>query len=410
MCAATPRCTSSDDRDLTSPIVTNQRLPAAVRTRVLYWGVTGVALLMAAVTLVPAEAWTAPSNDATYHGFDSNLMYASNGFGGSVRIDRDLISIDAPPHSDPSVNFLTTPLDGFTASVEVSIVDSTPPGVPLQLGVWSPRSGAGYFVVFGPAPQDLITVQAVEHGGIGVHLVGGDVVRTADLGAYTAGVGSRVSISIDKIRGLIKIAVAQPGVVREDSITAADFPALFNSLRLALTASSSPDTGSSHVELRNYSLTLPHKRFWASQVADSRVELVLLVLGFAGLVLVAVAVAPRLPQLRRLLAPEGRLPSPRIGRRAWVLGAVLAYLVGNALLFPLGGHPFDMGDEKLYAYVARTYGTAQLFYLPNISSLAKIWGGVPYGENAFPYEPVMAYLSFLLEAEPSGWIRSASSI
>ena len=77
------------------------------------------------------------------------------------------------------------------------------------------------------------------------------------------------------------------------------------------------------------------------------------------------------------------------------------YLVGNALLFPLGGHPFDMGGEKLWAYVARAYGLAQLYYVPNITSVTTTWHGVPLIESAFPYEPVSAYLS-----AATGWLGS----
>src|SRR3989441_12089602 len=52
-----------------------------------------------------------------------------------------------------------------------------------------------------------------------------------------------------------------------------------------------------------------------------------------------------------------------------------------------------MSLEKLYPYVASTYGPADLYYLPNAVSLATIWDGVPYVESAFPYSAVFAYLT-----------------
>jgi hypothetical protein len=42
-----------------------------------------------------------------------------------------------------------------------------------------------------------------------------------------------------------------------------------------------------------------------------------------------------------------------------------------------------------------------LYYLPNLVSLARIWGGVPYVEAAFPYGPISAYLYAGL-----GWLGS----
>jgi hypothetical protein len=51
--------------------------------------------------------------------------------------------------------------------------------------------------------------------------------------------------------------------------------------------------------------------------------------------------------------------------------------------------------------VARVYGIAQLYYLPNVISVTTTWHGVPYIESAFPYEPVSAYLS-----TATGWLAS----
>jgi hypothetical protein len=72
--------------------------------------------------------------------------------------------------------------------------------------------------------------------------------------------------------------------------------------------------------------------------------------------------------------------------------AVAIYLVGNALLFRLGGHPFDIAYEKLYSYVSRVYGPSELYMLLNTQSLAGIWSGVPYVETSFPYGTTVAYL------------------
>jgi hypothetical protein len=84
-----------------------------------------------------------------------------------------------------------------------------------------------------------------------------------------------------------------------------------------------------------------------------------------------------------------------------VVAGVAIYLFGNALLFPLGGHPFDFRLEEMYAYVARSYGLDQMYYLPNAMSLAKFWGGIPYIEASFPYGPVFGYLYAAI-----GWLIS----
>ena len=70
---------------------------------------------------------------------------------------------------------------------------------------------------------------------------------------------------------------------------------------------------------------------------------------------------------------------------------VALYVVPNVMLFRLGGHPFDITNEKVYAYVAAHYGAVHLYYLPSLVGIPAVWNGVPYNEASFPYEPVLAY-------------------
>jgi hypothetical protein len=129
-------------------------------------------------------------------------------------------------------------------------------------------------------------------------------------------------------------------------------------------------------------------------------------LGFAGLLAVAMAIGTRFPSslFSTLLSRTVAWRSVLTGRHRSMLlvtGAIGLYLVGNAILFPLGGDPFDLPAEKLFAYVAQRYGPVELYYLPNVVSLPWIWHGIPYEESGFPYEPVFAYLSAGI-----GWLQS----
>jgi hypothetical protein len=167
-------------------------------------------------------------------------------------------------------------------------------------------------------------------------------------------------------------------------------PNLLGDIPLSLSTTASGGEGSVRVVLDNYRVNLPHERLWAAKIADPRANLALAALAVLGVLLLAVTLATRFTisfdfRLRRLPA------SPRV--IGLLATGIAAYLLGNALLFPLGGHPFDMAAEKLYAYVATTYGPDQLYYLPNIVSVPKIWQGVPFQEIPFPYEPVAAYVS-----------------
>ena len=377
---------------------------------VLGWVIPILALLMLGITAIPAEVWKAPVNDAVFTGFDPNLIYTSSGSGGLVDVTPGSIDLTANAQSDPSAILATSALAKLTGTLDVAVSDNTGVGQPLRIGVWSPWTQTGRFLVFGPAPQNLLTAETVSSGGSGATLVGGNLSDSTPLGRYQVGNTYHVAILIDRPGGRITLSVIGiDGVNAVASVDSQQFPAIVGNSQLSLTASSLAGVGVNHAVLRNYSLVLPHERWWASKVADPRAEAVLVGLALAGVLVIAIAIAGRfrsfVSALRNKLQAAPTTLRLRIGAHARVLiaiiGAIGFYLVGNALLFRLGGHPFDMGDEKLYAYVARAYGPAQLYYLPNVVSLARIWNGTPFIEAAFPYEPVSAYLHSAI-----GWLNS----
>jgi hypothetical protein len=376
------------------------------RTPPLLWAVPVVALLMLVLTLIPAGLWKAPTDDAIYRGFDPNLVYASNGGAGSVLVSRSSIDLKALPNSEPTVLLATTLLPKLTASADVSVLANVAAGEPFRIGFWSPWTSTGFFVTFGPAPKDLIEAETVVDGVAGTTLLGGHVLTSTSLGHYQVGSIYTVALTLDKVAGTIASTVSGvDGTQAFDAVNSRQFPAIFANVQVSLAASSLGGGGTSHVVLRDYVLTLPHQRLWASKVDDPIERLILIVLALAGLLLLGIkivaALAMQFPRRRWPITHLGRVIAGRWRLLAVAAGAVGVYLVGNALLFPLGGQPFDMGAEKLYAYVSRAYGADQLYYLPNLVSVAKIWGGVPYLETAFPYEPVTAYVSAGI-----GWITS----
>jgi len=365
------------------------------------WAVPAVAVLMLALTLTPAEVWHAPAVDAVYKGFDPSLQYATGGDGGSVSISHAAVDLTAPAGSQPTINLATTPLQKLNAAVDVTIAANDQRGQAFRIGFWSPWTRAGYFVAFGGAPANLITTSAISGGAAGPTLLGGDVISSAPLGKYQPGETYQVEMLLDRDAKSVTARLSGSGVTTgEAQVNSSQFPALFRPGEMSLAASASSVGQPISVALSNFVLTLPHERLWAVKVSDPVPTSALIALAVLGGLLVLVAA---FAALRQVGAQILRLRRPRL---RWatlvVVGAIGIYVAGNALLLPLKGHPFDFGDEELYAYVARTYGTAHLYYVPNVVSLAGIWQGIPYLENAFPYEPVVAYLFVGI-----GWITSA---
>lgn len=371
----------------------------------LFWGVPLLALLMLGLMLTPAGVWKAPATDAVYRGFDSNLVYTNDGGGGSLKVSTDSLSITASPNSNPSANLATTLLPKLEATFDVTVISNNPWGQPLRVGMWSPWTGDEFLLVFGPAPENLVTAQTITKGASGPSLIGGEVVDSRALGNYRLGSSYHLTILLDKSAGQITESVRGDGVDGTASLVSRESPRMFGNIQVSLTASAIGGKGTSEVVFRNFTLTLPHQRWWASKADDPIAKGLLVFFGIMGALAVAVAGATRSAEAVSWMgSASGAIRGAIAGRRrtlTLVGPAIGIYLVGNALLFPLGGHPFDMGDEKLYAYVASAYGPAQLYFLPNVVSLAKIFSGVPYLESAFPYEPVSAYLSTF-----TGWLNS----
>jgi Gpi18-like mannosyltransferase len=372
------------------------RVVQRIRAHFALWSVLALAVAMLALTLIPAEFWKAPVDDATYSGFDPVLISADGGGGGAVRVGNSSIEMQAESNSKPSVNLATTQLQKLSASLDVTIMANEGALQPFRIGAWSPWTGSGEFVVFGAAPEDAIVVQAVSGGQPGPSLVGGDVIDSTLLGHYQLGRDYRIAMLVNRAGGSITTRVsADDGTNGEATLSSSQLPSLFSNVQLSLGASASGGPGSSRVSLHNYVLTLPHQRAWVSRVSDPTATAMVIALALLGALALAIAAWWHVADIKRLYRSSGRARlSLRFG------AAAVAYVVGNALLFPLGGHPFDLGGAKLWAYVAGAYGPAQLYLLPNVVSLTWIWHGVPYIQSAFPYEPVSAYLSTAI-----GWLN-----
>ena len=346
---------------------------------------------MLALTLIPAEVWAAPSYDEIYRGFDTNLISTS----GVVHVGPDTADATSSANSISTLNLATTLRRTLAASLDAIVLRNEGAVQPLRIGVWSPWTGTGYFVAFGPAPNDEINIETVSGGDPGATLLRG-TVASAPFGQYALNGSYHVTFLVDRVAGVIRATVSGPGADATASLAKSESPGLFGNVQISLTASAAAGSGTSHFVLRNYDLMLPHERAWTVNVNDSAVKD--MTIGLASLGIVALLMSA-FSHRRRPVGPKIR----RFSVRFWWLaisGAIL-YIAGNVALFRFGGHPFDFANEQLYAYVAKAYGPTQLYFRPDVTSLASIWNSVPWVEAAFPYEPVIAYLFTGI-----GWLSS----
>src|SRR5712691_11237940 len=224
------------------------------------WALPLLAVFMVALTLVPAEAWRAPTDDVTYTGFDPNLVSTSTRGDGSVRVSAGAIDMAASGGgaSSPGATLATTAMRKLRAKVDVVVPND---GGAFRFGFWSPWTDTGQFVVFGGAPRDIITFETIERGGSGPTLIGGDVTGSTELGHYQPGSDYRIAMSLDREAGVVSTTIlGGEGTKAEASVGSDRFPVVISNAQLSLSASIVPGPEKSAAQLRNYSLILPHQR------------------------------------------------------------------------------------------------------------------------------------------------------
>ena len=302
-----------------------------------------------------------------------------------VEISTDKLRLMAPAGREPTVHLITTPLS-FRASFSASIEEQTGGAVPLRVMVWNPRNFSSFDLVFGADGE--VQAAFIESRG--------RIARLYKLGTYAGGVSYEVTVEWRRGEEAT-VAIAGPGGERSASLSSEDAPALFDAYRPSLTVVSTGHDGLGSAALTDYRLSLLPGRFTTIRVDDAKIPPVMVAVAVAGGALLLLPLARlRLPVIGSTVRSAGRRWRQRLagfgGRRLLGLGALGASFLGlNAVLFTLGGHPFDMGAQKIWAYAAVQYGMTDLYYVAQTATLADVWNGTPYHEAVFPYNLGMAY-------------------
>lgn len=149
---------------------------------------------MLALVLVPAEVWHRSDAAGTYTGFDPNLIYVQEmgdnaSRSGQVEISSDRIQIVSAPGSQPAVHLLTTP-SGFTAETDLLVREGGVEGQPLKIGIWEPRTGSGFWLIFGSAPTYEVTAETLNQRA---------VIHSQQIGNYTPGIPQHLELKFDNL-------------------------------------------------------------------------------------------------------------------------------------------------------------------------------------------------------------------
>lgn len=166
-----------------------------------------VASALLALMLIPGQIWHQPANDALYHGFDPNLLYINEtGYGaskGTIAVFPNLISITTQPSSQPTIHLVTSTLS-FNATIDVIILRNGQLTLPLELGIWTPRGGSGFYVDFGSPPWNYVRTRTVIYGSPAMTLIGGLEIQNQTLGQYSINQTYHIMLSVDKRAGVIQ--------------------------------------------------------------------------------------------------------------------------------------------------------------------------------------------------------------
>lgn len=367
-----------------------------------------IAGAIVALTLTPSSVWRHPTNDATYRGFDPNLMFVSlkgpAPNSGDVTVGPNTLTITAKPDSHPTVHLLTTPLT-YSASFDAQVTSESPASTPLRIEVWSPATLAGYVLLF-DANGDVIREQTVAHAKPSQDLVGGTAGNERVLGSYAVGTQYHVTLNVDQSGHSLRVQILGASSPEVSSVvTAAEAPDLFAAFRPTLTLSSSAMDGTSQAVIRNFLVMLPSQ---PSNTAEATVKVVdplartlSMSLWVAALAISVLVGAGWLVATRKWWSSASPLAFRKGALFAIVigLGGVL-YLVANMPLFGLATPHSDVFGAKVWSYVALNKGVTELYYRTLLVPAAVPWLGVPLHEAGFPYGMTKAYYYFGV-----GWIN-----
>lgn len=179
------------------------------------------------------------------------------------------------------------------------------------------------------------------------------------------------------------------------TISARQWPQLFDSLRMSISVRSSSTYGLGAAELTDYRLDVFHQRWLAVKISDWRPRLLSILLVLATLALCWPAISRFIVQLRHKIAALTSRRVITISPNAILaaLAFISVFVVGNVLLSRIGSLNADVVGARVWVYTAAQHGPAALYTWPNVSSAeAAQWRGLPLQEAGFPYGPVMAYI------------------
>ena len=362
-----------------------------------------VACAIAGLLLIPVGAWHQPQTDASYSGFDPNLIYVSTAGpaskAGEIDVSNDMLKLRALAGSRPTVDLVSTPLS-FSTSFDVTVGAAPAGSVPLRIELWSPESGAAYVLAFEPDAGNAINAETVTGGTPLQDLVGGTVTAIGTLGTFQLNAEYAVALTVDQASRQVSARITGPGVTQTYStINSSTSPDVFKAFRYALTVSSSASGEPSLAEIRHFSLSLPHQTRSSAEsvvtIDDSRARFVTVaLLAAAALVSVAATLAWIGRSRKRLVLWPARgagWARAHAGIFVALAGGVLLYLLANAPLFGVASPHYDVWSSKVWAYVPSHLGLADLYYRTLLVPASAAWGGVPLHEAGFPYGFTKAY-------------------
>ena len=368
--------------------------------RLLTIATVTVAAAIVILILIPVSFWRHPATDATYRGFDPNLLATSpsgpSDIPGKIDVAPNALAITAGPRSHPTVHLVTTPLS-FSAAFDVTLNTLPTAGVPLRIGIWSPATRAGYFLIFDHDRGDTIRGEVISDGQSLQDLVGG-VVRSDDLIApFRTAHAYHIELNMDQLKRTLRVNVIGASEAAVRVVGPDQAPDLFNAFRPTLTVSAFPDDGSSTAVISNYKLTVPSQPTFAGEetvrIEDGRATTLVWValLASVGLCLIGAVrwLAPRLKNLGKIGGL--RIDSRRAPLILFVGSAAGAYVLANSLLFGVAAKHFEMVASGVWSYVAFKNGVADLYYRTLLAPAADAWRGTPVHEAAFSYGFTKAY-------------------
>ena len=345
-------------------------------------------ILVLIISFVVADA---PENQLHLSGFDPKIIDV-NSFSG-VELSNDSLTLMALPNSSPFMTSITTSAS-FDVEFSVTVERQSDKAMPVQIGIWDPRS-LDTFSVWFSSPGNVINYGARKSEDVWE--------KIGELGRYRIGLPYSFRISfVRRSHFFLEVSNSSwSNSVKIEKVTILDDP------MVDLSFFATDFVGTSVAIFEGYHVILPTQPYYnylSGRLRSYFTPLYALLL-FLIVLLWNDMFRKTLKNILSFVEKTIKDARQDVSNFSSLLSVILVAMTVQLLLTLTGSHPYDIFTMKVWAYLTNHYGLVSLYPGSVLVPSGQSVGGISTINSVFPYPPLPGYFSLL-----TGCIYGATTV